>query len=59
MDERDAPRLSHCEPVAAPVPLVERCPACGGPLDGQRCKVYCANERCALYRRIIENCAGD
>jgi hypothetical protein len=41
------------------VPLVERCPSCGGALDGQRCKVYCTNERCALYRRIIENCAGD
>jgi hypothetical protein len=39
--------------------LVERCPSCGGALDGQRCKVYCPNERCALYRRIIENCAGD
>jgi len=45
--------------MAAPVPLVEQCPACGGALEGQRCKVYCANERCALYRRIIENCAGD
>jgi hypothetical protein len=41
------------------VPLVESCPACGAPVEGQKCKVYCTNERCALYRRIIENCAGD
>ena len=41
------------------VPLVEACPACGGAIEGQRCKVYCTNEGCILYRRIIENCAGD
>ena len=41
------------------VPLIEVCPACGAPVEGQKCKVYCPNESCVLYRRIIENCAGD
>jgi len=44
---------------AAHVPLIEACPACGTPVEGQKCKVYCPNEGCVLYRRIIENCAGD
>jgi hypothetical protein len=44
---------------ASPIPLSEVCPACGAPVEGQKCKVYCPNERCVLYRRIIENCAGD
>ncbi|HYB99483.1 MAG TPA: hypothetical protein VEC57_10180 [Candidatus Limnocylindrales bacterium] len=41
------------------VPHVETCPACGGPLQGRSCKVYCINDRCELHGRVIENCAGD
>ena len=41
------------------VPLTEVCPACGAPVEGQKCKVYCPNDACVLFRRIIENCAGD
>lgn len=59
MEKRDAPRVSGQEPTAAAVPLVELCPACGRTLEGQRCKVYCTNDECPLYRRIVENCAGD
>lgn len=44
---------------AAAVPLLEACPSCGTALEGQKCKAYCPNEGCALFRRIIENCAGD
>jgi hypothetical protein len=44
---------------AAVVPLLEACPSCGRPLDGAKCKVYCTNDGCDLYRQIIENCAGD
>ena len=43
----------------ATVPLVEFCPGCGTQLDGQKCKQVCLNQGCMLYRRIIENCAGD
>ena len=39
--------------------MLEACPGCGASLEGAKCKVYCLNEDCALYRRIIENCAGD
>ena len=46
-------------PNQGTVPLLDFCPSCGSPLDGQKCKVYCPNQGCALYRRIIENCAGD
>jgi hypothetical protein len=41
------------------VPHVEVCPACGGPLDGRACKVYCRNPGCELCGRIVENCTGD
>jgi hypothetical protein len=41
------------------VPHVEACPGCGGSLEGRSCKVYCTNQACELYGRVIENCAGD
>lgn len=41
------------------VPLLDFCPGCGTQLDGQKCKQVCLNQGCSLYRRIIENCAGD
>ena len=57
------------QPTAAPidleprrsqvVPHVEACPACGGPMEGRACKVYCVTPSCELFRRVIENCAGD
>jgi hypothetical protein len=53
---RDRPSAVSGEGV---VPLVECCPGCATPVSGHKCKVYCPNPQCALYRRIIENCAGD
>ena len=50
------PAASH---ESGAVPLIEACPACGSPVEGQKCKIYCPNDTCILYRRIIENCAGD
>jgi hypothetical protein len=41
------------------VPHVEVCPACGGPITGRSCKVYCTNPGCELCGRVVENCAGD
>ena len=55
----DSSNRATTETTQPTVPHVEVCPACGGPLHGRSCKVYCVTSSCELYGRIIENCAGD
>ena len=41
------------------VPHLEVCPECGVPLASVAAKGLCHNEKCPLYRTVIENCCGD
>ncbi|HEY2773199.1 MAG TPA: hypothetical protein VGK20_04000 [Candidatus Binatia bacterium] len=55
MQDSSEPRQSR----TGVVPHLEVCPACGAPMQGRACKVYCVTPACELFGRIVENCAGD